>query len=245
MLAGAFLGAFLRNVLPGHHLEADAKDVVRLGTGLIGTIAALVLGLLISSANNTYNTEGGQVQQLTSDIVLLDNLLEQYGPETRVARELVRRAVSPLVQRIWHENNPGSARSAPFVATASGERAYAEIQALSPRNDNQHSLKDKALEVATDLVRARLQLFQHADQPIPMPFLAVLVLWLAVIFASFSLFTRLNTTLIVIFIVFALSASAAIFLILELSQPFAGLMQISSAPLSDALAPLKPQGSDR
>jgi hypothetical protein len=57
---------------------------------------------------------------------------------------------------------------------------------------------------------------------------------------SFSLFSKLNPTVVAALFVFALSASAAIFLILELSQPFAGLMQISSAPLRDALAPLGP-----
>jgi hypothetical protein len=71
-----------------------------------------------------------------------------------------------------------------------------------------------------------------------MPFLAVLVFWLAIIFASFSLFTRLNSTLVTALVVFALSASAALFLILEMSQPFVGLMQIPSAPLRNALSPL-------
>ena len=52
VLGGTFIGIFLRNRLPEHHLSAATKDVVRLGTGLIGTIAGLVLGLLIASANS-------------------------------------------------------------------------------------------------------------------------------------------------------------------------------------------------
>jgi hypothetical protein len=75
---GALLGMFL----PGHHLSTDDKDVVRLGTGLIGTIAGLVLGLLIVSAKGSYDTQGTQVTQMASNVVVLDNLLAQYGPET-------------------------------------------------------------------------------------------------------------------------------------------------------------------
>src|ERR1022692_4809473 len=104
VFGGAFLGMFLRKRLPGHHLSGDTKDVVRLGTGLIGTIAALVLGLLIASANSTFEAQSGQVKQLTANIVLLDRTLAQYGPETDSVRNLLRRAVATLADRIWREN---------------------------------------------------------------------------------------------------------------------------------------------
>ncbi|MDI2060625.1 DUF4239 domain-containing protein [Bradyrhizobium sp. Mp19] len=116
--------------------------------------------------------------------------------------------------------------------------AYGKIQNLSPKTDAQRSFKERAIQLATDLVQTRLLLFEHADTSIPMPFLAILVFWLAIIFMSFSLFSRLTPINIVAMLVFATSASAALFLILELSQPFVGLMQISSTPLRNALAPL-------
>src|SRR5271156_6996042 len=85
-------------------LRGDTKDVVKLGTGLIGTIAALVLGLLIASANGTFQTQRTQVQQLTADIVLLDRTLAQYGPETDSVRNLLRRGDASMADRIWREN---------------------------------------------------------------------------------------------------------------------------------------------
>jgi hypothetical protein len=88
------------------------------------------------------------------------------------------------------------------------------------------------------VAQTRLLLFEHADTSIPIPFLAILIFWLAIIFMSFSLFSRLTPINIVAMLVFAISASAALFLILELSQAFVGLMQISSTPLRAALAPL-------
>ena len=239
VLGGMFLGIFLRNRLPEHHLSGDTKDVVRLGTGLIGTIAALVLGLLIASANSTYETQSSQVQQLTANIVLLDRTLAQYGPETASARNLLRRGVASMADRIWQES--GSNRKAvPFEASTAALSLYGEILKLSPQNEAQRSLQTKAIDTVQDLGKTRLLLFAEAGAAIPMPFLVVLVSWLAIIFASFSLFADNNATTITALAIFALSASASIFLILELSQPFTGLMVISSEPLRNALAPLSP-----
>lgn len=237
ILAGVFAGALLRRSLPKHHLADDAKDVVRLGIGLIGTIAALVLGLLIASAKSSYDTQSAQVQHITADVVLLDQLLAQYGPQARPIRERMRQAIGPLVERLWRQSDAASA-STPFAATNVSQDAFARVGELTPQTDVQRSLKERAIQVSTDLAQTRLALFVQAGSSIPMPFLAVLVFWLAVIFASFSLFARLNPTLIAGLVVFALSASAALFLILEMSEPFTGLMQIPSAPLRNALAPL-------
>ena len=71
-----------------------------------------------------------------------------------------------------------------------------------------------------------------------MPFLVVLVFWLTILFISFGLFAPPNATVIATLFVCALSVSGAIFLILELDQPFEGLIRISSAPLRNALAHL-------
>jgi Protein of unknown function (DUF4239) len=238
VLGGAVLGIFLRNWLPDHHLGAATKDVVRLGTGLIGTIAALVLGLLIASANSTYQTQNSQIQQLTANIVALDHVLTQYGPETDVARNQLRRAVPAVADRIWHQNGSDSRKAEPFEASPVGLSFYDEILKLSPHNDTQRALQAWAINVGQDLAKTRLLLFAEAGMTIPMPFLVVLVSWLAIIFASFSLFADNNATTIGVLCVFALSASAAIFLILELSQPFTGLMMISSEQFRNALAPL-------
>ncbi len=214
--------------------------MVRLGSGLIGTIAALVLGLLIASANSTFQTQSTQVQQLTADIILLDSTLAQYGPETTPARNLLRRAAGAMADRIWKENRSGSRKVESFEANAASLSFYDEILKLSPHNETQRFLQARAIDTVQDLGKTRLLLFAEAGMAIPMPFLVVLISWLAIIFATFSLFADNNATTVVALCIFALSASAAIFLILELSQPFTGLMTISSEPLRNALAPLSP-----
>jgi Protein of unknown function (DUF4239) len=240
VFGGTFLGMFLRKRLPGHHLTGDTKDVVRLGTGLIGTIAALVLGLLIASANSTFEAQSGQVKQLTANIVLLDRTLAQYGPETDSVRNLLRHAVATLADRIWRENGSDSGKPDAFEASAAALLFYDEVSKLSPQNEAQRSLQARAIETSTDLAKTRLLLFAGAGGSIPMPFLVILISWLTIIFASFSLFADSNATTISALGLFALSASAAIFLILELSQPFTGLMMISGEPLRNALGALGP-----
>jgi hypothetical protein len=228
----------LRNRVPDHHLGSDAKDVVRLGAGLIGTIAALVLGLLIASAKSSFDAQSTQVKQLTADVILLDQLLAQYGPEAATVRKLLRGAVDAVADRIWQENSSVAARKAPYEATAAGEAFIVKLRQLPTQTDEQRSLKDRAIQVSENIAHTRLLLFTQGGDSIPMPFLIVLIFWVSIIFANFSLFAEPKPIVISALVVFALSAAAAIFLVLELGQPFSGIMQISSIPLRNALAPL-------
>ena len=228
-LSGIFLGTLLRRILPKHHLSEDAQNVVRLGVGLIATIAALLLGLLIAAAKGSFDTQNTQVKQITADLILLDNILARYGPEARSIREQMRSPIGPFADQLWREKQAGVAT--PFETNAAAEKVYLDIQGLSPQNDLQRSLQSRAAQLSNDLAQARLLLFVESDSLIPTPFLAILAFWLVIIFASFSLFSPLNVTVLTCLSVFALSAACAIFLILELSQPFIGLLTISSAPL--------------
>jgi len=171
---------------------------------------------------------------------LLDHLLEEYGPETGAVRNLLRRGVAILADRMWRENSSDAAKAAPFEASAASEAFFAKLQQLSPQNDSQRSLQGRAIQTSTDIAHTRLLLFAQKNNSIPMPFLVVLIFWLTIIFGSFSLFAKPNAIVLGSLFVFALSAAGAIYLVLELGQPFAGLMQISSAPLRDALTPLSP-----
>jgi hypothetical protein len=235
-VGGILLGTLLRRALPKHHLSKDSQDVVRLGVGLIATLAALLLGLLIAAAKSSFDTQSTQVTQITADIIILDNLLAEYGPEARPIRQQMRSVISPFADQIWREKQASPAT--PFERNASVEQVYLAVQALSPQNDLQRSLQARAAQISNDLAQTRLLLFAESGSVIPAPFLAILVLWLVIIFASFSLFSTLNATVFTCLSLFALSASCAIFLILELSQPFSGLMTISSEPLRHALGPL-------
>ncbi|MGD0232672.1 MAG: hypothetical protein ABSC19_20350 [Syntrophorhabdales bacterium] len=231
MFGAALLGLFLRAVLPEHHLSADSKDVVKLGIGMIATLAALVVGLLISSAKGSFDTINSELRQAGAKITLLDRVMAKYGPETTEARALLRRTVVTGIKRVWPEDKTVSP-----AEPAGIEDVQDRLRELSPRNDAQRSLQSRAVQIASDLSEARwLLLEQQRDSSLPMPFLVILIFWLTVIFASFGLFSSPNATVIVILLVCALSAAGSIFLILELDRPAQGLIKVSDAPLRNAL----------
>jgi hypothetical protein len=237
-LAGILLGSVMQRTLPKGQLSPDSKEVVKLSLGIVATLAALVLGLLVASAKTTYSAREGEINQITAYVILLDNLLAKYGEGAQAARASLRKAIPPMVDHIWREAQSVPVQSAPFKASAEGEAFYQQVQELQPTNDMQRGLKQRIIEVALDLAKARLLLFSHLGSSIPFPFLAVLLLWMTILFAGFSLMAPPNTITLASLIVCALSVSAAIFLILGLDQPFSGLMAIESESLMNALSPL-------
>jgi len=236
VFGGALLGMALRLILPEHHLSAESKDVIKLGMGLTATMAALVLALLTNSAKSSYDAQRNEVTQLSANIILLDRVLAHYGPEAKEARDLVKLSAAGMTDRIWPENRSGLAQLAPNTAVAEG--FFDKIQELSPQNEVQRSLQAQAIKTSIDIGQARLLLLEQGGRSIPMPFLALLVFWLTIIFLSFGLFAPPNATVIVTLFLCALSVSGAIFLIMELDRPFGGLIQISAAPLRDAIVHL-------
>jgi hypothetical protein len=234
VFGGALVGIVLRAVLPAHHLNAESKDVVKVGTGLIGTMAALVLGLLVASAKSSYDTTKNELTQMSANVMLLDRMLAHYGPQTKDAREALHQTVARAVDRLWAEGSSPAALSAP--KTTEGDNLFETIQQLSPANDAQRAILSQAQSLYSDLARTRLLLFAQRGSSISLPLLIVLVFWETAVFVSFGLFAPRNATVIITLLVCALSVSSAMFLMLELDHPFSGLIQISSDSLRKALA---------
>jgi hypothetical protein len=229
---------YFRNALSEDQLREDVRDVIKLGTGLIGTMAALVLGLLIASAKSSYDAKSTQIKQITADIIVLDLDLERYGPDAQNLRIMLRKAIPPLIDQIWNEG--ARVKFSPFTGTVEAAEFIKKVQQLEPNNDLKRALQAQVLSAVANLSQARFSLFSQSNDAIPAPFLVILIFWLAIIFTSFGLFVRPNRTVIVAFFVGGLSVASAIFLILEMGQPFTGLMQISSEAPLHVLAPLGP-----
>ncbi len=239
IFGGTLLGMILRAFLPEKHLSAESRDVVKLGMGLIGTMTALVLGLLIASAKGSFDTQRNGLAQLSANIILLDRALAHYGTESKNAREMLRASVADMLQQTWPQGNPQSGQAEARLRTEGRyEGLYEKIQELAPKNDAQRALQAQALKTGADIAQMRWLMFAQKGSSIPTPFLVVMVCWLTLILASFSLFAPSNPTVFVTLLVCALAVSSAVFLILELDRPFGGMIQISSAPLRDALVQL-------
>src|ERR1700730_3773198 len=236
VFGGALLGMLLRRVLPEHHLSADSKNTVNLGIGLIGTMSGIALGLLIASAAGKYDLQKNELTEMSAKFVLVDRILAHYGPEAKEGRDLLRTSVVRMVDQTWPKDHPQGTHLAPTAA--GGEYAYDEIQRLLPQNDAQRALKAQALSVAASIGQTRWLMYEQGDVPLPRPLLVVVVFWLTVVFISFGLYAPRNPTVVVVLFLCALSVSGAIFLILELYSPFEGLLQVSSAPMRDAVEQL-------
>lgn len=236
VLGAAMLGLFIGSVLPEHHLSQDTKDVVKLGTALIATMAALVLSLLISSAKSSFDLMGSELVQNAARAISLDRALADYGPETREIRDLLKRAYAARIELMFSRDESRRAKLNTPEQVVAMEGLLGKLWALSPQNDAQRGFRSQALEIAGEMSTTRWLLVLQKDEPIPMALVVVLVFWLAIIFATFGLFAPRNATVVAALFVCALSVAGAILLILEMNSPFTGSMQLSGAPMRDALA---------
>jgi hypothetical protein len=235
LFGAAVLEMLIRGYLPGHHLDDKSQDAVKLGMGLVATMSALVLGLLVASAKSSYDRQNGEVRQIAANISQLDRVLADYGRDTVAIRDLLHRTVAHLADEVWAQ---GASRSAVLGDKKTDTGAWAirhRIQALAPFDEGQRDLRALALQLTVDLARSRWRLVAEEGSAIPLPFLIILVFWLTVLFASFGLFAPKNATVVATLLVGTLSVAGAIFLILELDRPFDGVMRISADPIIQTL----------
>jgi hypothetical protein len=234
--SGAILGILLHRFLPQSHLSDHSKDGLKLALGLIGTMSALVLGLLIASAKSSFDAQRTGFQQIGTQIVLLDDTLRHYGPDAKPAREILRQVTADGTDRLWPPDGSKPVGLNSHQFTMNSGLVYAAIRDLAPKNDAQREVKSQAIQVSADLSRARWLLNESLDSSIPPAFLVVVIFWLFVLFTGFGLLSPGNSTILITLLVCAISVAGALLLIVDLDQPFDGLIQISSTPLRNALS---------
>ena len=233
LIAAVLVGRWLRHILPEGHLNADSRDAVKLAMGLVATMSALVLGLLVSSAKGSYDTERSEVIQMSAKVAFLGRVLDAYGPEAAGVRAQFRDAVEGGMRQLWPEEMRRAANPTANIQEANA--VYGAIQRLSPQNDMQTALKSQAASLAIDLAQIRTLLAAQSVPSVSKAMLIILVSWLVIIFLGFSVLAPPNSTTMLALMVSALAVSGAIFLILELDEPFGGLIGISSEPMLNAL----------
>jgi hypothetical protein len=212
VFSGAFLGNFIRNLVPGHHLSGDSKDVIKQVNAMLATIAALVLGLLIASAKGTFETMNSELRQISSNIILLDRNLAHYGPEAGEARDILRSAATTAFSRIWPEGNDTMVIDKLGRLDTGFEDLQEKLRLLTPQNDDQRLLQARAIQIGSEIASARwLVIHQASQSSIPLPFTVLLICWLTIIFMCFGLFCARNATVIAVLLVGALSAASALF----------------------------------
>lgn len=235
IFGGALLGMVLQSALPEPHLGPDSNDSIKLGMGLVATMCALVLGLLIASAKTYYDTQNAELTEISARFLLLDRALALYGTETKDARAALKNVVEVLIARMQQ----GGARGLQLDSTsATAENLFEKTQALSPKDDRQRLIQSQALNLELAIGQTRWLMFAQGVTQVPKSLVVILIFWLTIIFIGWGIFAPRNATVVVTWLVCALSVSSAIFLILEMYTPYAGIVLVSSSPLRGALAQL-------
>ncbi len=235
VFGGALLGMWLRTALPEHHLSPDSKYIVKMGMGLVGTMVALLLGMLIASAKNFYDAQGSELKQISAKIILLDRLLGQYGPEAEAVRGKLRTAVGGALHKgLEAQYKTAAAKNSRTPA----EDVYVGILRLSAEDEFHRKVQQQALTTASELGNLRWMMFAEKSTSVSVPMLVMVIFWLTIIFVSFGLFAPPNATVVVSLFVSSLSVSIAVWLILEMYTPYEGWIKVSVTPLQAAFEQL-------
>jgi hypothetical protein len=232
------LGSWIRRRLPDDHLSSDSRDTVKLAMGLVATMTALLLGLLVSSAKGTYDTQRAEVIQMAAKVSLLNRVLSSYGSEAGAVRGDLRDMVVDTLHRMWpaEPSIPGQLS----LNVSKGDALFFALQGLTPGNDVQRSLKAESSSLVMSLAEIRVLMLAQQVPSIPHPVLIMVACWLLIIFLYFSLLAPPNATTIISLTAAAISVAGAMFLIMELDQPFGGIVRISSEPMRNTLKQLTP-----
>lgn len=236
---GAAIGLAVKKFLPRRHLGSDAKDVIKVAVAVVATLSALVAGLLISSAKSSFDIKNSELKRAGGRIIILNQTLAAYGPATQEARILLRRIVQNSIQTVWPEHSKIAMDPTAIEKNPGTQPIQQLILGLSPNNEAQRWLKTNALQLLNEVEEARWTIFEQTETSVSKPILTVLAFWFAFIFFSFGLFAPPNTSVIAILFICALSVSSAIYLIVEMDQPYAGFIKISDEPLLTALKQLE------
>jgi hypothetical protein len=236
VFCSAILGLLLRRFLPAHHLTDETKGVVILATGVVGTLTALVLGLLIAAASNSFNTKNEEVISMAAEVIQIDHLLRRYGPEAENLRLLLRRHTEMKIQDLFPDGTATRANLESPRTVALLEELQDKLVALNSSDARQRWLQSQALQLVSAIAGTRWLLVEQNTIGIAVPLLVLVVVWLTLLFLSFGLFAPRNGTTVTAFFLCALAAAGAIEMTLDLNAPFQGLIRISNKPMKDALA---------
>jgi hypothetical protein len=230
VFGGAGTGMLLRSRLPDHHLGPESRDAIKLATAIIGTLSALALGLLIASAKRTFDDAGADRRTSSARVVLLDRVMAQYGSQTAELRAQLKAIMQARLKAEQDDTGDLSISEGLQI-----EAAQNRLRNLVPQTEAQRALQQRALQLSGDLAEARWVRAESEVGGFPTPFLAVLIMWFTLLFASFGLLAPGNGTVVATLFICAISVSAALVLIIDMDHPHLGFIRVSDVPFRWAI----------
>ncbi|MEZ0171260.1 hypothetical protein [Microvirga sp. TS319] len=229
---GALAGLWLARHLPKTHLSSESRTAVSVSMAVVGTLAALVMSLLISSASASFNAKTDALHRLAVNIIRLDRALGQYGPEAQDVQGLLRSYAQTKAEELLDNDDPSSLD---IRSLAQFEALTSRVLDLQPGDSHQRQAQAQALKVLDSIADAQWLLVEEANTSLPTSFVILLIFWLALLFGSFGLFAPSNATVIIVLLLCALAISGGVFMVLELETATKGLVRISTDPILNAI----------
>ncbi len=228
VFGGTLLGSSLRRRIPDQHLTEESRDAIQVGAGMISLMAALVLGLLVSSAKSKYDSATAAITESGAKVILLDRVLAGYGPEAQPLRETLRLSMASTLKALWPEEGMTPEAIQAFEQRINLEQVAAAVRKLQPQSDPQRRLQEEAQKLCQDLLYIRWLQIEQAQAGLPPIFQGVLLFWLTALYLSFGLLAPRNATVMGMMFVGALALATAMFLITEMNRPMTGAIKVSS-----------------
>lgn len=233
IFGGVLVGRFAARRLPSRHLTAETQSAVTVSVAVIGTLSALVLGLMISSANSSFSARSDEIRQLSLQLIRVDRNLRRYGPEANDVRTKLHAWADVKIQQLFPEKSHPQPSSQTAIVMLEGVQDA--LLALTPANERQKYLHTLCLTLSSQIIQARWVLEIRAGHSIPAPFLLLLIFWLAIVFVSFGLFAPANPTAMIALLLCSIAVAGGIVLIEDLDNPGSGFIQLPSDSLRKAL----------
>jgi hypothetical protein len=230
IFGGALFGMFLGKILPDQHVSTESRDAIRIVMAMLATLSAVVLGLLTGSSISSLSEKEGELRSAGVQFIMLDRTLAEYGPETAQIRALSKQLLAERISQIWPEED-GAVSLTALSSGAGIVLVQRDLFALSPQTEQQRWLRSNALQITNTIAESRWTTIEQIGSRFPWAFFIVVVAWLTVIFASFGLYAPRNASVIAALLVAALTLAGPIFMMLEMDQPYGGLVKIPSTSL--------------
>jgi hypothetical protein len=233
------IGLYLQHLLPDHHTSDRSRDMIGAISGLLGLLLALVLGTLIGASYSFYATQKAELETLEARALQLDSALEAYGPEASPGRFGVRAAIQNGYDMFWGSGQADPKAQSVGTALAGLKKMDQFLLSLSPKTDAQKQLLSTASINFALIEQTRLLMSLQLTAPIAWPLINIVISWSLLLFCGYGLLSRINPTVIAFLALGAFAVASAIFLIIELNQPYTGFFRLSPAPILQTLEALK------
>ena len=229
------LGLALHVWLPERHAPDRSREMIGAMTGMLSLLLALVLGTLVGSAYTVYATQKTELETLAARSLQLDSALESFGPEAQPGREGLRKAITESYNRIWGQEDADLDSEGVRPVLAGSKALDRFLMSLTPKTDAQKQVLATANVAAGQIAQTRVLMVLQLAGGISWPMLAIVVCWSLLLFCGYGLVSPVNATVVTALALGAIAVASAIFIIIELSQPYSGLFKLPPGAMIETI----------